>query len=143
MPSSIPEEAVRKYLELRWPNWKIARELETSPTTVQRVRTKIQTGPNPVLLDEPAAGESDDETGPARGWPNPAVLLAVALTAAAVIAAGVIWARVLSPPAAPAPTPQYTLCVQISPGGAVSGLASGSDGTCPPRWTAVVLTPGH
>ena len=139
MPSSIPEEAVRKYLELRWPNWKIARELDTSATTVQRVRTKIQTGPNPVLLADTAAGGGR----PARRAVSPAVLLAVALTAGAVIAAGVIWTRVLSPPAAPAPAPQYTLCVQISPGGAVSGLASGSDGTCPPRWTAVVLTPGH
>ena len=137
MPSSIPEDAVRKFLELDWPNWKIARELKTSPTTVQRVRTKINTGPNPVVRAETPA----DEDEPARRHANPAVLLAVALTTAAVIAAGLAWARLLSP--APAPAPQYTLCVQISPSGAVSGLASGSDGTCPPRWTAVVLTPGR
>lgn len=137
MPSSIPEEAVRKYLELaaageRWPNWRIARELKTSATTVQRVRTRINTGPNPVL------GPADRP--PRRRIANPAVLLAVALTAAAVIAAGLAWARLLNPPA---PAPQYTLCVQISPAGAVSGLASGSDGTCPPQWTAVILAPGR
>lgn len=142
MASSISEEAVRKYLELaaageRWPNWRIARELKTSPTTVQRVRTKINTGPNPVLRDNtaPAGGERA-----ARRAVNPAVLLAVALTVLAVTAAGVIWARLLNPPA---PAPQYTLCVQISPKGSVSGLASGSDGTCPPRWTAVILAPGR
>ena len=139
MPSSIPEEAVRKFLELDWPNWKIARELKTSPTTVQRVRTKINTGPNPVVRAE----QAEDEDRRARRVPAPVLLLAVALTAAAVIAAGLVWSRILSPPAAPAPVPLYTLCVQISPGGAVSGLASGSDGTCPPRWTAVVLTPGR
>jgi hypothetical protein len=130
MPSSIPEEAVRKYLELGWQNWKIARELKTSATTVQRVRTKINTGPNPVLRDE---------GGPSRRHVNQSVLLAVALIALALIVAGVIWGRIVSPPAAP----RYTLCVQISPSGAVSGLAGGSDGTCPPRWTAVVLAPGH
>ena len=129
------EDQVRHFMEMRWPNWKIARELKTSPTTVQRERTKIQTGPNPVLLDEPAAGRTAH-----RRAVNPAVLLAIALTAAAVIAAGMIWARLLSPPA---PAPQYTLCVQFSPAGAVSGLASGSDGTCPPRWNAVILAPGR
>lgn len=130
------EDQVRHFLELKWPNWRIARELHVSKTTVQRERTKIQTGPNPVILAEPAA----DGDRPARQIVNPAVLLAVALTAAAVIAAGMVWARVLSPSA---PAPQYTLCVQVSPAGAVSGLAGGSDGTCPLRWTAVILAPGH
>jgi hypothetical protein len=138
MSSSISEEAVRKFLELGWQNWKIARELKTSPTTVQRVRTKINTGPNPVLPADPAA---EGESGPSRRHVSPSVLLAVALTAAAVIAAAMIWSRIISP--APAPVPQYTLCVQISPSGAVSGLAGGSDGSCPPRWTAVILTPGR
>jgi hypothetical protein len=133
------EEQVRHFMEMKWPNWKIARELHTSTTTVQRERTKIQTGPNPVLDSPPA----DEKNAPRRKAVNPAVLLAIALTAAAVIAAGLAWARLLNPPAAPAPAPQYTLCVQVSPGGAVSGLASSSDGTCPPRWTAVILAPGH
>ena len=133
MASSISEDAVRKYLELDWPNWKIARELKTSKTTVQRVRTKINTGPHPVLRDEAGPERRDRPV-------IPAVLLAIALTVAAVIAAGVVWDQFLH---RPAPAPLYTLCVQISPAGTVSGLAGGSGGTCPPRWTAIILDPGN
>lgn len=133
------DDSVRKFLELGWTNRKIARELDASPTRVQGARTRINTGPHPVLPAGTAAPAGEEDL-PRRRPVTPAVLLAIALTVAAVIAAGLVWDRFLHPPA---PAPQYTLCVQISPAGTVSGVAGGSDGTCPPRWTAVVLAPGR
>jgi len=112
----------------------IARQLgeegsPVSPSTVQRIKARSESGPQPVL----------SEQRPLRDLArNTAAAAAVLLVVLAALAVGLAWGRYLNPPA---PRPgRVTACVHRSAAGALDGLAGGS--RCPRGWDMVTLTPG-